>query len=104
MAQVTHTACPIDQFGSRYHQVSLSFFDPFDAAAAAAREREWEREYPRPLVERRPACLPRPKACATTPVTPAHLGWRTMNLSILCPSRLNNAGSMVTDRTAANPT
>ena len=43
MAQVTHTACPIDQFGSRYHQVSLSFFDPFDAAAgaaAAARERE----------------------------------------------------------------
>ena len=27
-----------------------------------------------------------------------------MNLSILCPSRLNNAGSMVTDKTAANPT
>ena len=46
MAQVTHTACCIDQFGSRYHQVSLSFFDPFDpfdaAAGAAAAAREWE--------------------------------------------------------------
>ena len=46
MAQVTHTACCIDQFGSRYHQVSLSFFDPFDpfdaAAGAATAAREWE--------------------------------------------------------------
>jgi hypothetical protein len=46
MAQVTHTACCIDQFGSRYHQVSLSFFDPFDpfdaVAGAAAAAREWE--------------------------------------------------------------
>lgn len=46
MAQVTHTACCIDQFGSRYHQVSLSFFDPFDpfdaAAGAVAVVREWE--------------------------------------------------------------
>ena len=49
MAQVTHTACCIDQFGSRYHQVSLSFFDPFDpfdpfdaAAGAATAVREWE--------------------------------------------------------------
>ena len=43
MAQVTHTACCIDQFGSRYHQVSLSFFDPFDAVAGvAAAAREWE--------------------------------------------------------------